>query len=242
MPHFFPTFCSGCWGPVDLLAKPSGLHDRRLLLCQDCMRELWRLRRPMDFSPTGLEQPLTLYRYEGLIRDMIWRAKIKDDHSAIDLLLRYGLLPCAVGAARWADFIVAAPSSLWGRLRGRLDLAAHLAHYLSLHVRKPIALAPWHLYWRFKKNAQKASFDRVREDKRYLPSSWEELFLRKWAKKLPVKVDKHSVNELRILVIDDVITTGATIGRIGSALSKACQLHGFRPHLRALALAKSGGD
>jgi predicted amidophosphoribosyltransferase len=242
MPHFLPAFCSGCWGPVGFLEKSSSLHDRRLLLCQNCMRELWRLRQPMDFSPTGLDQPLTLYRYEGLIRDMVWRAKIKDDHGAMDLLIRYGLLPCAVAAATWADFIVAAPSSLWGRLRGRLDVAAHLAHYLSQLVRKPVALAPWHLYWRLQKNAQKASFDRLREDISYLPASWEEFFLAKWAQKLPVEPRKHSENGFRILVIDDVMTTGATIRRVGGALSKACQLRGFRPHVQALALAKSGGD
>ena len=204
------------------------------------MRELWRLRRPMDFSPTGLEHPLALYRYEGMIRDMVWRAKIKDDHSALDLLVRIGHLPCAMAAGTWADVIVAAPSSLWGRLRGRLDLAAHLAHHLSQLIPKPLALAPWHLYWRLQKNAQKASFDRLIEDESYLPASWEEFFLTKWVQKLPVNPDKSSISDLRILVIDDVITTGATMKRVGGALSKACQLGGFRPHLRALALAKSG--
>ena len=240
MLRFLPVFCSGCWNRIHTQETRPSREASGPDLCQDCARELWLLRLASDSTPSDVGETICLYRYEGLMRDLVWRAKIKDDHRALDLLLHCGLLPKALAWGHWADLIIAAPSSLWGRLRGRLDVAYHLAHSVGRHVQKPVFPAPWHLYWRLSKNAQKRLSERHSGEQGSSPSTWERRHLGAWSRRLPVSPDPGGASCVRILVVDDVLTTGSTLRRVGSALSKAFCLRGFRPELRALALAKSG--
>lgn len=240
MLHLLPICCSGCWMRIRHPEITPTLNERRLFLCEVCVRALWHLRIPSDSPSLGGGDTVSLYRYEGLIRDLIWRAKIKDDHGALDLLVERGLIPKAVATGHWADLIVAAPSSLWGRLRGRLDLASHLALALAQCVQKPTIPAPLHLYWRMSKNAQKGTIERAATGSPAHFSRWELHCLSAWSQNPSVKSGKRCSQTLRILMVDDVVTTGSTLRRVGSALTEACQLQGLRPELRALALAKSG--
>jgi predicted amidophosphoribosyltransferase len=88
------------------------------------------------------------------------------------------------------DLIVAAPSSFWGRLRGRVDIAAHLAAALAGKHGIPLGRAPWHCYWRMTKRAIQTQ-------------------------KSQNIVDFTSALEgQQILIVDDVITTGYTISKV----------------------------
>ena len=95
-----------------------------------------------------------------------------------------------------STFIMPAPSSLWGRLRGRFDIAYLLAKSLRSSLRSP----PLALHWRLKKRAA--------EKKN--PSDKKIFVFRPW--------DKPSHPSCDVLLIDDVFTTGTTVFRTISAL------------------------
>lgn len=233
------TFCMGCWQPLPVPhPTPLGPHKDHVL-CPTCVRQLWDLRIPSALADTHNARPGALYAYDRLVRSLIWRAKIKDDLRALDLLLLLGTCTQAVSTAQWADLIVPAPSSLWGRARGRLDIAAHFSQHLAREAQKPLIPAPWTLHWRLKKRAQTSWSERQRDVPWRLPLKLRETALLQWARACQSAIPAPPARVLRILVVDDVITTGSTLRIVGQAITQACALAGFPSHLRFLAFAKA---
>ena len=71
-----------------------------------------------------------IFEYAGMIRDLIWKAKIKNDPVALGLLLRFSRQHALGQLNTFNDpltLVCPAPASFWGRLRGRFDVAEMFA-------------------------------------------------------------------------------------------------------------------
>jgi predicted amidophosphoribosyltransferase len=229
--------CVGCWEFVSPQMRSSSDSTTSWpCLCQACAQEIWSLRltRIPEFESRTPVQ--ALYSYDKLIRRLIWRAKIKDDHRALDALVSFGLHPIALYEAKRADLIIPAPSSLWGRMRGRLDIAAHFAEALGNQTKTQVLPCPWHLHWRIKKNAQRSASERRLKKPLSIRSISEKIALSAWCKSM----GQTASGARHILVVDDVVTTGTTLTQVGRCLKKSGTHQKFYLTVHYLALAQSG--
>ena len=172
-------------------------------VCGLCWEEL----RELELAGTSL------YRYEGVVRGLVLRAKVQGDHRALVLLGELVRRSARVGEmAAWCDGVVAAPSSLWGRLRGRLDLAAYLAEVVAASVpaSRPLVPAPLHLFWRLRKHALLSRAERGEAGRRELPPWLVHVSLRRF--------ERHAGE--RLLLVDDVVTSGETLRSLRNALAE----------------------
>jgi predicted amidophosphoribosyltransferase len=175
-------------------------------LCVAC-----HARLPFYDGGVAMPWPATrsLLRYEGAAVDLILRAKVRGDQSALRLCgTLLAAWPTARRAARAADAIVASPSSLWGRLRGRLDLAAHLAETLARLEGRPVLGAPRSQFWRIAKRARLEG-DARRTDADSAHGS-----------RASSHREAPAAATLRLLLVDDVVTTGWTLATLARALSE----------------------
>jgi predicted amidophosphoribosyltransferase len=182
-------FCLVC---SELLAV-SG--DR---LCLRCSSNLERLRLSA-FDGERCREITSVFRYEEPLRSLVLKAKIRDDYLALNLLLDFfGSAPEVSELGIWCDAVMPAPSSLWGRARGRFDVAFMLARRVSVLLHRPLVTAPNHLYWRFKKRAleEKSSIFQIGQ----------------------TISESARFRRPKTLVVDDIVTTGFTLKRTASAL------------------------
>ncbi len=206
--------------------RPScGEEAPALRLCAACDAELTALRLGQPVSTLGGYQVTSLYRYSGLYRRLLLRAKVQGDQRTARLLINQAVqLPQLAVMAAWADATVACPSSLWGRMRGRLDVAALFCERISHVYGVPSLPAPAHLFWRLKKRARMAGrVGPVRglnsdadDAKSPLPARRS---LEAWA------CAAHGKGlGARILVVDDIATTGHTLMQVAGCLVAAGDL------------------
>ncbi len=188
----FPRYCASCFTR----------HGESHLLCFPCRDELSDLRIGQQ------DAILSCFRYKGVMRSLILRAKVQGDHRAVgllcDLLLKEDVVAAWAGSV---DVLVPSPSSLWSRARGRLDLAALLVDALAARFGKSVLVAPWDLHWRIKKRA--LSTRRERLPLADVPRDWD-----------------GNGEGPRIGLFDDVVTTGQTLAWTRAALPP---LAGVRP-------------
>lgn len=172
--------------------EPSAFEEAPCMPCASCLKKLPPWR---DFLFFGI--------YAGPLRELILRAKFHGSLASLDGL---GRLLAAVCAGHYAvtalpDVIIPMPLHE-RRLRSRgfnqcLELARPVAKALGVPVRTDILV---------KKLALNPQSSLTREERMALEQ--------------PFAV-KRSVEGLRVLVIDDVCTTGATLTRAAQCLLKA---------------------
>lgn len=145
------------------------------------------------------------FAYRGIVRDTIIAAKVKGDHTAISRLL-----------AIWKDAarleyrgqtftcVIPCPSSLWSRMHGRVDIAWLLAEQVANELRIPLLRPPRKLYWRLRKQART---ERPVDNLLITSESTRA------QQQLGESFSKH------VLIVDDVVTTGATIRQCSDAIS-----------------------
>ena len=148
----------------------------------------------LDSSPKKKLGIYSLFKYEKDLRRVIVKTKVKNNPQCLRSLLsllRNSFL--ANELAIKSDKIMAAPSSLWSRARGRVDLAWLLANTLSKEHKKELIYPPFKLLWRLKKRAQK----------KRLGESYNCSYF-----------TKQKSNKTSVLVIDDIVTTGFTLNKL----------------------------
>lgn len=181
-------------------------------------------------EPTPDQLPLaTLFRYQGLVRDLVLRAKVGGDHRALALIEEILATSPVVGrAVTDCDALMACPSSLWGRWHGRLDIAGCVATRLAVDARKRLLPAPPELFWRWRKQALSHGSS-ARPASQLWRGPWPERAALRWTTQMASLGDPSTI---RILMIDDVVTTGKTLDRCAATLAE----HGFES-CRALTFA-----
>jgi len=171
-------YCQGCFKNI----AAGGF-------CPECREELIAV---VDDTSHGALQVTSLYRYHAKIRLAIMRAKVRSDVLALN-----GLCELFAGDARVLDLVarfyvvVPAPSSLWGRIRGRFDLAEACALRLAREVQLPIRSLPFKHYTKLHKRAGR-NFSQLGANP--LNRSSQGMF-----------------TGLSILLVDDIVTSGHTL-------------------------------
>ena len=149
-------------------------------------------------AKSSFEYGHSLFVYDGALRALLLKAKVQNDFRALQvvkwLFLRWAVLPSELN---WCTHILPIPSSFWGRIRGQWDLPWLLSFELSKQSGKPMLQAPFYLHWRLNKRA-----------------------LKKNRSVTPLLFPRGDYN-IRILMIDDVITSGYTINHMASSFKDA---------------------
>ncbi len=185
--------CAGCERTLSL--PPS------LVLCPTCKWALHPGRTRTSFT--------SLYRYYGLLRDLILRAKVQNEPRALAALVDL----CKVHgdtqrAMRGIEYVMPAPSSLWGRLHGKADIPWHLAKTLSRTYGVSFLSPPFVLRWRWRKQAHR------KRTKGFFHFTHPQ--------------NSHMLPTL--LLVDDVATSGETLRRVAARLE-----HHYRIYFLVLA-------
>ena len=133
----------------------------------------------------------SLYDYQGIIRQLILAAKIGRDPLALKAVTGLLVRCVAVDAIiRWADCLIPVASSFSGRLKSQYDLPAHWAWYFGKYERVQIGSAP--LPFLLQKG-------------KYRPR------LKQWLLRLPGMRGAVPSHCRKVLLLDDVVTTGRTL-------------------------------
>lgn len=241
----------------ELLCSSSGIDHG---LCCHCHHQfvearcekLFRLTYDRPKDNLQMEIPvLAAFGYAPLIRSAVLSVKIQYRISVLDLIARTFLL-----ASFWPSlepiftsphvYLIAAPSSLWGRLHGKCDIAYFLAKHISDHYGISLADTPNHLYWRSRKQAffssryRRSSQIRGKDSERrdqpiFIESQAFDaavlrslLELERDGQNCAVPKGADEANFIpTYIVIDDVVTSGETLGRIISSLPYPCRIIGI---------------
>jgi len=218
--------CVGCFSQRDLVSVLGAS-----LLCRLCSDELAELRcsaAQISLGGPPLVDITALYRYQGLIRRLIIRAKVGGDLPALRLLITLVQAhPTRPALTAWSHALMPCASSLWGRVRGRIDIASQICKEQA-HGPIRVVTAPLHLHWRWRKHALLSRHQRNRGEQD----------MPEWFKGLSLRLCTRTLAEAKVqalLLVDDVVTSGGTMRRTAAAVHAATPL----PLIRGLALAIS---
>lgn len=192
-------------------------------LCADCRRrDITRLPVVVE----GLRGCWVLAPYDGAIGQAVKHAKAHADSGlaqAVAELFAIRLAPVVVAGA--FDLIVPAPSTLWSRFSRGFSLAAVMAHELALRTQVPVVHT-----LRRRSGRRQVGLDRAAR-----------------RANLAGRMRADTAITGRVLLLDDVLTTGATADAgvrelLGSGatevwLAVICRANTARPRLDRSTLA-----
>jgi predicted amidophosphoribosyltransferase len=185
-------------------------------LCASCWLSLNSLRiSSHSFIPSPLSSidprgtPLySLFEYRGISRQVILGAKMRGDWLCLDFIRReFRRLIVSRPEFSRIEVVTSAPSSLWGRLRLRINIADYLARdfcklyklsYFGLPLSDSLRLQK-----RARSHSKRWSLDEIRVPSKSKPQKYQD------------------VNRKRLLVIDDIVTSGLTLASIGVQFSES---------------------
>lgn len=196
------ALCAGCWSGVKFIRPP---------LCD-------RLGIPLPFDtggpaisalaaadPPAYDRARAVGHFEGVLRDLVHQFKYGDSHIARRLFGRW-LVSAGRELLADAEIIVPVPLNRWRLLGRRFNQAAVLARELSAASGvgwDPLALA------RTRRTSSQVGLTRDQR-KRNVRAAFE----------VPAG-RQRLVEGRRVIVLDDVITTGATVEACALALRRA---------------------
>jgi predicted amidophosphoribosyltransferase len=182
---------------------------------------------------TVIYPPMICRPYDKQTQKRVLAAKVAGDLCAYEAIITEFVEYFASIAPVIANAIIMPmPSSLWGRIRGRIDLAHHMAKAVARMNSLPLVLPPWDLGWHLQKKSM-VDIDQRR-----------------------VKEHSHRRKSRAIIqklcVIDDLVTTGSSFLELADRMnakaivlvSYAGNFSGFtqRDHLRNVGSYSSMGD
>jgi ComF family protein len=196
------ALCASCWSGIDFIRPP---------LCD-------RLGLPMPFDaggvmvsaaaiadPPAYDRARAVAHYTNVMRTLIHNLKFRDRHDARRLFGRW-LAEAGAGLIGEADVVVPVPLGRWRLLQRRFNQAAIVAHEVARHAGlafEPLALV-----------RPRATRTQVGLTRRQRHENVRGAFA--------VPSSRSAcIRGRNVLLIDDVITTGATAGACAKALKKA---------------------
>lgn len=196
------ALCATCWGQIDFIRAP---------LCD-------RLGIPLNFDtggrmlsaaaaadPPDYDRARSVAAFHGTMQKLIHGFKYSDRHDARRLFGRW-LVTAGEGLIAEADVAIPIPLNRWRLLHRRFNQAAILA--MEVSRRTGIEVAPLALI-------------RTKPTPSQVGLTMEERRLNmKGAFSVPVR-RRAEIAGRRVLLIDDVITTGATVNAAARALKAA---------------------
>lgn len=189
-------------------------QSSRADFCSLCQQELTSVRlhedkRQWGLPPTG-RPILSCYAYRGICRQSIIACKARGFRPLGYALVRQGL-SCQQLQETLArcDVIMPAPSSLWSRWRGSLDLAWILAQCLANDSGLLVCPPPLSLSFRWRKQALQ-DYSRRRGVFRSLQKIYDASYFEPYVR-TPLRGAK-----LRVLLVDDVVTSGSTLNGLAA--------------------------
>ncbi len=196
------TLCPECWGKVGFIADPyceccGHPFDYSLgkgALCAGCMQ-----------APPAFAKARSVFRYDDASRALVTKLKYADQ---IHLSAIYGAWLARFGKelAQESDVIVPVPLHYWRFVGRRYNQSASMAYSMQKHCALPVIP------------------DAVKRTRRTKPQPGLTRRQRKENVRGAFLVPARSAARLknkRVLLIDDVMTTHATIGECAKALLKA---------------------
>ncbi len=187
-------------------------------LCLKCYADhahtsniVWLRQNEEDLSETAGCLPVTcLFSYDQVVKEAVHAAKIASSYHHIrawqELLCRR--LDGLLGDGQSFYAVMPSPSSLWSRMRGRADLAWFLAREIHRRFGIPMLSAPFHLHWRYQKQATRKGRQSQHQQVKQSERAYD--------KKTPC-----------LLLIDDVLTSGGTMLRLREALPEHEDCYGL---------------
>ena len=163
-------------------------------LCSACSSQLQPA--PRTPVPSGIDWWVSAFAYEGALREVIARMKYRHARAAEGWLGR--AIADACPADRTVDVVTWPPASTARRRDQGVDHGRRLAELVASHLQRPCRP----LLIRAPGRAQTGSSGLQRRQGPDLRA-------------------RDAVSGLRVLVVDDVATTGATVGRAARALRHA---------------------
>ncbi len=187
------------------------------MCCRSCLARALSHRFPAELKVNG-RRVHAGFRYKSVIRSLVLRAKVENNVLALALIL--SMLRDALGEQchhyNSPDcLVVAAPSSLRSRLYGRFNVAEAIQMTLFPRAKRLISPLPGSV-WRLKRagrNGQPVVWDRNKFGENITKVIKYYIKFRSKIKK-PNDIGAQISSSQHILVVDDVLTTGFTMGTI----------------------------
>lgn len=196
------ALCSDCWSRVSFIRPP--LCDRLGIpmpfAAGDVMVSAAAAARPPEY-----DRARAVARFDGLMRDLVHDLKFRDRHNARSLFGRW-LVDAGRDLLRDAEVVVPVPLARMRLLGRRFNQAALLAQEIARRTGKsyePLALV------RTRRTDPQVGLTR-RERRRNVSGAF-----------VVPEARKPTILGRRVVLVDDVITTGATVDVAARALKRA---------------------